>query len=127
MSDCGLDFALQQIANLFIEDLGRRRVAHVVALGVILCGIHMGGNDALLLDPKPVNIILEAQAGREERWQAESVVVAGYSAVHPPVPVGHCGAEIDQHVHFVQVVQARLAFVFEEHIHEVDGIDVVRA
>jgi hypothetical protein len=70
----------------------------------ILRGIDVGGHDALLLDPEPVNVILEAQAGVEERGQPEGVVIAGYAAVHPPVPVGHGGTEIDQHVLLVQLV-----------------------
>ena len=105
----GLDLPLEEVGHLLVEDLRRRRVAHVVALGVVLRGVDVGGGDALLLDPEAVDVVLEAQPGREERRQAERVVVAGHAAVHPPVLLGHHRAEVDQHVHVVQVVQASSA------------------
>ena len=105
----GLDLPLEEVGHLLVEDLRGRRVAHVVALGVVLGGIDVGGGDALLLDPEAVDVVLEAQPGREERRQAEGVVVAGHAAVHPPVLLGHHRAEVDQHVQLVQVVRVRSA------------------
>jgi hypothetical protein len=99
VADGGLNLALEKIADFFVEDLGRWRVSHVVALGVVLRGIHMGGHDALLLDPEAVDVVLEAQAGGEERRQPEGVVVPSHATVHPPVQVGHGGAKSLRNLH----------------------------
>ena len=87
--------------------------------------VDVGGRDPVLLDPEPVDVVLESQPGREERRQPERVVVAGDAAVHPPVLLGHHGPEVDQDVELVEVVGVNLVLVFQEQLDEVEGIDVV--
>src|SRR6266566_3937121 len=76
---CGLNFAFEQVRYFLVEDLRGRRIAHIVALGVVLSGIHMGGANAVLLDPQTIDVILESQPSREEWRQAEGVVITRYS------------------------------------------------
>ena len=75
----------------------------------------------VLLDPEAVDVVLESQPGREERGQAEGVVVASDAAVHPPVLVGHGGPEVDQHVQLVQLVGVDLIIVFQKQLGEIDA------
>ena len=74
--DRGLDLLLQQVRDLLVQDLGRGRIPHVRALGVVLGGVHVRGDDPVLLDPEPVDVVLEPQPRREEGREARRVVVA---------------------------------------------------
>src|SRR6266404_7097512 len=54
-----LDFPFQQIGHFFVEDLRGGWVTHVIALAVVLGGVHVRGDQARLLDPQPVDVVLE--------------------------------------------------------------------
>jgi hypothetical protein len=84
-------------------------------------------DDAVLLDPEPVDVVLEPQARGKEGRQAGGVVVASDPAVHAPVHVRNDRTKVHQHVDVVQRLEAGLAFVVKEHVDEVDRVDVVRA
>jgi len=73
------------VRHLFVEDLRRGRVPHVAVLDVVLRGIHVRGGDTALLDPQAIDVVLESKPRREERRQAELVVVGGdaLSAARP--------------------------------------------
>src|ERR1035441_8313978 len=62
-----LDLPFNQVGNFLIEDLCRRRIAHVVASGVVLRRVYVSGDYPLLLYPEPVDVVLKAQPGWEER------------------------------------------------------------
>ena len=122
-----LDFPLKQIGDFLVEDFRCRRIAHVVAFGVILRRIDVGGGDAILLNPQPIDVVFEAQSGRKEGRQAKGVVVTRHAAVHPPVLLGQHGTEVDQDVEVVERVEARLLLVGKEHVDIVQCVDVVGA
>jgi hypothetical protein len=102
-----LDLLLEEVGELLVEDLGRGRVPHAVTLGVSLGGVHVGGGQPLLLDPQPVDVVLEAQAGGKEGRKAEGVVIGGHAAVHPPVLLGQRRSKVHQHVHVLELVEVR--------------------
>ena len=66
-----------------------------------------------LLDPQTIDVILEPEPGRKERWQTVGVVVACHPAIHPPVLVGHARPEVHQDVGVVQGFGIRLGVVLE--------------
>jgi len=94
----GVNPPLEKVRQLFVEDFRSGRVAHVVASGVMLGTIDVGGGNSRLLDPEPVDVVLEPQPGREERRQPKRVVVACYTAVHPPILLRYRRAEVHQYV-----------------------------
>lgn len=102
-------------------------VAHVVAARVVLGGVDVRRHDALLLDPEPIDVVLESQTGREEGREAVRVVVGGDSAIHPPVPVRDGRPEVDQDIEVVDAVRVDLVLIREKQVDEVDGVDVVRS
>src|ERR1035441_1597438 len=62
-----LDLPFNQVCNFLIEDLCRGRIAHVVASGVMLRRVYVSCDYPLLLYPEPVDVVLKAQPGWEER------------------------------------------------------------
>src|ERR1700675_3163778 len=80
-----LDLPFNQVCNFLVEDLCRGRVPHVATSGVMLRRGYVSGDHSLLLYPEPVDVVLKSQTGREERGQTECIVIAGDTAIHPPV------------------------------------------
>src|SRR5262249_50005485 len=116
---------LDEIGNFLIEDLGGRRIAHVIAFDVMLSSVYMSGGYTLLLHPQPVNIIFEPKPGWKEWRKSECIVVTRQTAIHSPVLFCNGGAEVHQNVDVVQVLHFHLRLIGQEHLHKVNGIYVV--
>ncbi len=126
-SQAVLDLALEQIRDFLVEDLRRRRIAHVIAPGVKLRGIDVRSDNSLALNPQAVDIILKAQTRGEKRRKTELIIVTGHAAIHAPIFIGHNGTKIDQRIVIVQVLDLDLVFVLQKQVHKVDGVDVIGA
>src|SRR6202046_1397277 len=85
----------------------------------------MGSHNSLLLNPEPVDIVLEAKSCWKEGWQAKGIVVTRNTTVHPPVHIRYGWPKVHQDVKVIQLVQADLVVVVQKHIHKVDRIDIV--
>src|SRR6187402_3218130 len=93
----------------------------------MLRSIHMGCNDASLLNPDTVDIVFEPKACWKKRWQAKSVVVPCNSAVHAPVLIRESRTKVLKNVEIVQVLGTNLFVVSKKHIDEINRIDIVRS
>ncbi len=94
---------------------------------MILRGIDMRCGDTLLLDPQAINVVFAPQSGREEWRQSMGIVVARHAAIHALVPLGHDGAEIDEHVAVAHGTRVGARIVIEEQIEKIQRVDVVGA
>src|SRR6266404_5720573 len=121
------DFFLQQRTNLFVENVRCQRTSHIVVLDVGLRGVRMSCNDAVLLYPQSIDIILKAEPRREKRRQTEPVIVTGNSAIDSPILVSDNWPEVFQHVNLIYLVQIflPLLFVVQIHFYVVECVDVV--
>src|SRR5271165_520271 len=63
----GLDFPLDEVRDLFVENFCRQWVPYVGAARVVLRGIGARGNDDLLTDPEPVDVVFETQSVSEKK------------------------------------------------------------
>ncbi len=115
--------------NDFVENVRCQRTSHIVVLDVGLHGVSMSCDNAVLLYPQSIDIILKTKPSREKGRQAEPVIVAGNPAIDSPILVGNNRSEVFEYIDLTDLVQIflPLIFVMQVHLHIIERIDVVGA
>src|SRR4029077_14324928 len=87
-------FFFQQRTYLFVENVRCQRTSHIVVLDVGLHGVRMSCDNAVLLYPQSIDIILKTKPSGEKGRQAEPVIVAGNPAIDSPILGGNNRSEV---------------------------------